>query len=202
MFKHRIPDIFTYLAPTLLWRVNTAEKTLFITFDDGPHPTITPKVLAILDEFNAKATFFCVGENVVKYPEVYNDIIQHKHSIGNHTYNHLSGYTTANNKYYQNVEQAAQFINSNLFRPPYGRITPLQIAQLKKKYSIVMWSLLTRDYEHNLNTAQALSIIIAQTKIGDVVVFHDSERAEKNMLYLLPAYLTHFKNLGYNFNAL
>lgn len=202
MFKHRIPDIFTYLAPGLLWKVNTSEKDLFITFDDGPHPTITPKVLAILDEFNAKATFFCVGENVVKNPEIYNDIIERKHCIGNHTYNHLNGYTTSNNKYYQNIEQASNVIKSNLFRPPYGRITPLQIAQLKKKYQIVMWSLLTRDFEHNLNYAQALSNIIAQTKLGDVVVFHDSERAEKNMFYLLPAFLNHFKNLGYNFKTL
>lgn len=202
MFKHTIPALFPLMAPSLLWKVNTVDKTLYITFDDGPHPIITPKVLDILDEYQIKATFFCVGENVKKYPEVYEDIINRKHSVGNHTFNHLSGYSTPNSIYYQNIEEAAKYISSDLFRPPYGRITPRQVAHLKKQYRIVMWSILTRDYESNLDIERAKSDLIQQIKPGDVIVFHDSEKAEKNMFVLLNHIISHFKQLNYTFQSL
>ncbi|TAE89934.1 MAG: polysaccharide deacetylase family protein [Bacteroidetes bacterium] len=199
MFKHSIPALFPLVAPSLTWKVNTADKALYITFDDGPHPKITPKVLDILDEYQIKATFFCVGENVKKYPDTFKDVISRGHAIGNHTYNHLSGYTTPNDTYYQNIEEAAKHIDSKLFRPPYGRITPRQIAHLKQQYKIVMWSILTRDYEEHLNLERAKANLIKEIKPGDVIVFHDSEKAEKNMFALLPPILEHFKKLHYSF---
>ena len=199
MFKHSIPALFPLVAPSLTWKVNTADKALYITFDDGPHPKITPKVLDILDEYQIKATFFCVGENVKKYPDVFQDLISRGHAIGNHTYNHLSGYTTPNDTYYQNIEEAAKHIDSKLFRPPYGRITPRQIAHLKQHYQIVMWSILTRDYEAHLNLERAKVNLIKEIKPGDVIVFHDSEKAAKNMFALLPHILEHFKKLHYSF---
>ncbi len=202
MFKHTIPALFPLVAPSLIWKVNAADKTLYITFDDGPHPNITPKVLDILDEYQIKATFFCVGENVKKYPKVFEEIVNRNHAVGNHTFNHLSGYSTANSVYYKNIEEAAKYISSDLFRPPYGRITPLQVAHLKKQYRIVMWSILTRDYEQGLNIERAKSDLIQQIKSGDVIVFHDSEKAEKNMFALLLHIINHFKQLNYTFQSL
>lgn len=202
MFRHTIPSFFPVVAPSLVWRLKQAEKTIYLTFDDGPHPEITLQVLNILNTYNAKATFFCVGDNVKKYPEVYHQIIKQKHAVGNHTFNHLSGFKTPNQVYFNNINQAGKVIQSKLFRPPYGQITPAQIKALKKQYTIVMWSILTRDYEPNLHVENALKQIITNTKSGDVVVFHDSEKAKVNLLYMLPKFLAHFSSLNYQFKAL
>ncbi len=202
MFKHTIPSIFPLIAPTLTWRVKTTDKVLYFTFDDGPHPTITPKLLKLLDEYNAKATFFCVGENVNKYPETFAQIIDCGHSIGNHTYHHLKGWTTPNEQYLLDIEKAHKIIPSTLFRPPYGRITPAQIKLLKRNYKIIMWSLLTRDYDKNLNPYRALNSLINLTKPGDIIVFHDSEKANKNMFVMVEAMLRNFAAKNYSFKSL
>lgn len=202
MYKHTIPSLFPLITPSLTWKVNTTSNSLFLTFDDGPHPDITPKVLDLLDRYGAKATFFCVGENVYRYPGVYEEIIRRGHRTGNHTYNHLSGWTNSNARYYDNIRKAADLIGSDLFRPPYGRITPLQAAVLKKQYRIIMWSILTRDYEYRLNKEKAAANLIAQSGPGDIVVFHDSERAEVNMFYILRQMLDHFSRLHFLFPTL
>lgn len=202
MFKHTIPSIFPLIAPNVTWKVKTNDKVLYLTFDDGPHPSITPMVLSILEEYNAKATFFCVGDNVTKYPEIFNDIINKGHTVGNHTFNHIKGWQSTNQSYINNIKKAAEVIPSNLFRPPYGRIKPSQIKLLKNDYRIIMWSILTRDYDKSLNPYTALKHLNKLTKPGDVVVFHDSEKAKENMLVMLKGMLQHFNQQQYRFKAL
>lgn len=202
MFKHTIPSIFPLIAPNLTWKVKTNDKVLYITFDDGPHPTITPLVLNILDEYNAKATFFCVGENVTKYPDIFNQIINKGHAVGNHTYNHVKGWQTSDAAYLENIKKAAEVIPSNLFRPPYGRIKPSQIKLLKDHYRIIMWSILTRDYDKRLNPHNTIKQLNKLIKSGDVIVYHDSEKAQQNMLIMLKGVLQNFHQLQYTFKAI
>ncbi len=196
------PAILKKLYPSLIWDISDIDKKIFLTFDDGPHPVITPKVLDILDSYNAKAVFFCVGDNVSKYPETYNQILDRGHKTGIHTFNHLNGWKTDDKTYLSNIEKAAKLINSNLLRPPYGRISPSQIKILKKTYKIIMWSVLTRDYDSSLSRRKCFENSVKKTSSGSIVVFHDSEKAENNMMYTLPLFLEHFKSLGYGFEAI
>jgi peptidoglycan/xylan/chitin deacetylase (PgdA/CDA1 family) len=196
------PYIARVLFPQLLWEVKTDSKEIFLTFDDGPHPEITPRVLEILEEYQAKATFFCVGDNVKKYPETYAAIIDKGHRTGNHSLNHLNGWKTTNQEYYNNIEQCRKFVDSNLFRPPYGRIKPAQIEVLIHQYQIVMWSILSFDFDKNISPNQCFQNTIAHTKAGSIVVFHDSEKAKENLLYALPKFLRHFKKAGYEFRVI
>ncbi len=200
--KIQTPHIIRFLYPSLLWKVNTASKDIFLTFDDGPHPEITPKVLNILNQFNAKASFFCVGENIFKFPYVFDEIVKQNHTVGNHTYNHLNGWKTANTKYFDNIEKCNNLVKSGFFRPPYGKITPSQVSKLKKRYKIVMWSALSYDFSNKISKNQCFDIAVKNTDKGTIMVFHDSEKAARNMLYALPRYLEHFSALGYRFRAI
>ena len=197
-----VPVFLKIFYPSLLWQMPEDEKKLYLTFDDGPHPEITPQVLEILDQFSAKASFFCVGDNVRKFPETYASLIENGHAVGNHSMNHLNGWKTNLNTYYDNVNECRGLVDSKLFRPPYGRITPSQIHTLKKEYTIVMWSVLSYDFDAETNPEQCLEYVINNTEDGAIIVFHDSVKAAKNMLYALPKVLKHYSDLGYTFASL
>ena len=186
----------------LTWKINTTENIIYLTFDDGPIPEITTFVLKQLEKFNAKATFFCVGDNVRKYPEVFEKIVTDLHSVGNHSYNHLNGWKSLSKDYLHNIEKCSPFFETDLFRPPYGKISPMQILKLKKNYSIVLWSVLSYDFDCETTCQRCLENVISHTKAGSIVVFHDSIKAKKNLFYTLPRFLKHFTDLGFEFKSL
>jgi len=187
---------------SLLWRMPNAKKEIYLTFDDGPTPELTPRILEILKAHNAKATFFCVGENVKRYPELFQQIQDDGHGIGNHSYNHLNAWETDREIYLDNVEKAAELIPSKLFRPPYGKITPKLIERLKKKYQLVMWTVVSGDFDEDTNPNQCFENATLKTEPGDILVFHDNIKAITNVLEALPKTLTHFNKLGIKVSAL
>jgi len=186
------------------WQMNTDEKLIYLTFDDGPHPVATPFVLEQLKAYNAKATFFCIGKNVAEYPFIYEQIIDDGHAVGNHTYNHLNGWKTKDADYIGNVAAAKKIIDSNLFRPPYGRATKFQLSLLKNNYGLIpiMWSVLSGDFDIHLSKEKCSDYVIKKTKSGDIIVFHDSEKALERMHYALPKTLAYFSEKGYRFEAI
>lgn len=189
MYLTRTPKFVQSLFPNFLWRMPSDSKMVYLTFDDGPIPEVTPWVLDLLDEFGAKATFFCVGENVHKYPEVFNAVQERGHMVGNHTYNHLSGWQSENLPYFHNVRKCANMVHSDLFRPPYGRLRPKQIQFLQRHYKIVMWDVLSGDFDPNISREQCLKNVISNTKPGSIIVFHDSLKSEEKLKHVLPRYL-------------
>lgn len=198
----KTPDLLKPLAGHLLWSLDQYSKEVFLTFDDGPTPHITYEVLDILDQFDAKATFFCIGGNVKALPEVYAEILHRGHKTGNHTWNHMSGWSYSDYSYYKNILECSQWVESNLFRPPYGQITPSQVRGLKSKYKLVMWDVLSGDWDKNVSPDQCLNNVIKNTKGGSIIVFHDSEKAKKNMLYALQKSLEKLSADGFHFTAI
>ena len=196
--EHLAAKIFRNLT----WHFRGRANEIFLTFDDGPTPEITPWVLSVLEDYNAKATFFCLGSKVKNNPEIYYQILKSGHVTGNHTYSHLSGWKTPNQKYYDDIKKASAFIDSKLFRPPYGRISPLQLKNLKKEYQIIMWDVLSYDYHPKTSPQKCLKNIINHAKFGSIIVFHDNEKAKVNLKYVLPRVLQHFTNLGFSFNPI
>jgi len=179
-----------------------SEKVIYLTFDDGPVPKVTPWALEILKAYNAKATFFCVGENVKKHPGLFRRIREEGHSVGNHSYNHINGWRTRNFSHMRNIARADHLINSRLYRPPYGKIKLSQLRQLRGKYKVVMWDVLSGDYNQKLKGEQCLANVIENTGPGSVICFHDSEKAWENLRYTLPKVLAHYKKMGFSFEAL
>lgn len=198
------------LYPNFTWRIPTTEKTIFLTFDDGPIPDITEFVLETLAQYQAQASFFCIGDNITKHPTVFQQIYDAGHAIGNHTFNHLRGWDTPDERYYQNFEacekairhHASDLAQPKLFRPPHGRIKRSQAAQIQQSHEIVMWDVLTGDYSAALSPATVLQKTLQHTESGSIVVFHDSLKAAKNMRYTLPRMLEHFKEKGYSFQKI
>ncbi|HLG34143.1 MAG TPA: polysaccharide deacetylase family protein [Bacteroidia bacterium] len=198
--------LLSSVFPDLIFRINTSEKVLYLTFDDGP-TEITPWVLEELKKFNAVATFFCIGSNVEKYPELYSEIISQSHSVGNHTMHHLNGWKTKTEKYIEDVDRCNSLLDhfqfsTNYFRPPYGRITPSQYSSLKKNYRIAMWDVLSKDYDEKVSEEKCLERVITKSKPGSIVVFHDSIKAEKNLRYVLPRVLEYFSEIHFSFETL
>lgn len=185
-----------------VWRVKTDEKVIYLTFDDGPTPEVTTKVLDILEAYNIKASFFCIGQNVINYPEIYQSIISKGHTVGNHTHSHLKGLETSNEEYLSNVKEASKYIDSQYFRPPYGRIKRSQLRALQKDYTVVLWDLITRDYNANLSSKYILQNIKRLKRNGSIVVFHDSKKAEKRLLAVLPEAIKYWIQQGYTFKKL
>lgn len=199
MFIEQVPDFFRNLYPKALWRMDADEKAVYLTFDDGPIPVITPWVVELLDRLGIKATFFMVGDNVHKFPDEYKQVIESGHRVGNHTFNHLKGLFTTTKDYIENVDQADAFIHSNLFRPPHGFLRSDQYNELSKRYQFVMWDLVTRDYSFRLYGEDVLANVKKYTRNGSIITFHDSIRSESNLRYALPRSLDWLLEQGYSF---
>ena len=187
----------------LIWSRSTKHKRIYLSFDDGPHPTITNFVLDTLRENGIKATFFCIGDNVLKYPETFERIVKEQHSIGNHTHNHLNGWKTDNIQYYKNILQAAKHIPSKLFRPPYGKIKPTQANYLLKRgWRIIMWNSLSADFDSSIDGVTCFNNVKSTMKNGSIVVFHDSEKAFDRMKIALPLLIQYCREQHYEIRAL
>ncbi|MBK7290499.1 MAG: polysaccharide deacetylase family protein [Chitinophagaceae bacterium] len=195
------------IYPGRLWSMSAIEKKIYLTFDDGPHPVATTFVLDELKKYNAKATFFCIGKNVIEHPAIYKRIIDEGHSTGNHTQNHFNGWKTSNDIYLQDVTAASKHIKSNLFRPPYGRLRSKQAKKIgdaidDKSAKIVMWDILSGDFDETFSKEQCLKNVMTKTGKGSIIVFHDSEKAFARLQYVLPLFLSDFAQKGYAFKRL
>lgn len=204
MFLHHSPFWLKAFFPGFTWHIPTKEKIIFLTFDDGPIPDITGNVLEILSKYDAKATFFSIGDNVRKHPDVFELVKKGGHSIGNHTFNHMNGWKTEDDIYLENIQQCQQQLGlaTKLFRPPYGRIKKSQSRVVLRDKQIIMWDVLSGDFSADIPPEICLKKSIQHTRPGSIVLFHDSIKASKNMLHTLPRYLEHFSGKGYRFEAL
>lgn len=202
MFIEQTPQLIRKLYPGALWRMNPDEKKVYLTFDDGPIPETTPWVLDLLDKYQIKATFFLVGDNVRKHPKEFQMLLDRGHRVGNHTFNHIRGFEYHTCNYLANTDKANELIQSNLFRPPHGHMRLKQYYVLRKKYRIVMWDLVTRDYSNKLNGKQVLAKVKKYARNGSIITFHDSLRAEKNLKYALPLAIEWLLSQGYSFGTL
>ena len=201
-----------WLFPNHIWKIKTTEKKVFLTFDDGPTPEITNWVLAQLKSFNAKASFFCIGDNIQKFPEIVSQILKHNHSVGNHTFNHLNGWKTETEKYVENTELCQKELEDGkwkkedlqtktyrLFRPPYGKIKPSQSKKLRKMgYKIVMWDIISYDFNQTITKEKCLENVLKNIENGSIIVFHDSQKSWKNLEYVLPKTLEFLKEKGFS----
>ncbi len=201
MYLVKTPRYIKAAYPSLIWDIKK-QNTLFLTFDDGPAPQATDKILNMLADYNAKATFFCIGKNVQQHIEIYNEILLRGHATGNHTFHHLNGWKTDTQTYMADVAACQNYVTSNLFRPPYGRITPQQIKALKKQYKIIMWDVLSGDFDEASDANQCTKNVIENATDGSVIVFHDSEKCGKKVIQSLPAVLEYFSGNGFAFDLI
>lgn len=205
MYLIKTPFFLRWIYPSLIWRKSNSSHSIYITFDDGPIPKVTPFVLETLKKYNAKATFFCIGDNVRKHPGIFEDIKKEGHAIGNHTYNHLKGWKTSTTQYIDNYLKCDELVDSSLFRPPYGRIKRRQISKLKQLNSdlkIIMWDVLSGDFDQNLSPEECLNNVLKYTCPGSIIVFHDSLKAFHRLEYVLPRALEKWDSEGYKFAIL
>ncbi len=205
--QYQIPAFLQRLYGGVVWRGGGAEKSIYLTFDDGCIPQVTPQVLDILDEYGIKATFFCVGDNIRKYPELFVELLRRGHAVGNHTYNHLEGLRTPTDTYYENIDKTDELIDRyhpqgkhrmHLFRPPYGRMTLRQKRRLQQTHTIVLWDLITHDYDRTRTPAEIMTAIRRYSRSGSIVLFHDSLKAADNMLAVLPQAIRYWQKQGYH----
>ncbi len=205
MYFIKNPKVLKKIYPSLIWDIQVDDKSIYLTFDDGPVPEATPYVLDVLDHFKAKATFFCIGDNVRKHPHIYNDIIARGHSIGNHTFNHLNGWSTPTSEYIENIDECSKYTGDLLFRPPYGRISPSQIKAFKENYpdsKIIMWDVLSADFDINIDAEKCYQNVIKNASPGSIVVFHDSIKAMPRLKDALPRALENLSARGFLFRSI
>ncbi len=198
----RLPRFLNRCFPSAIWRASVETKEVFLTFDDGPVPEVTPWVLDLLKKEDIKACFFCVGENVKRHPDVYRWVLREGHQVGNHTFNHLQGLKTKDPAFLSNVEKASQYINSCLFRPPHGWMRRSQYEQLSLTYTVVMWDIISGDYRKELTPKDVIKNVLKTVRPGSIIVFHDSIKAQKNLEVALPVIIRKLKRKGYSFGKL
>lgn len=198
----KTPTLIQFFFPSLLWSKKRDKKILYLTFDDGPYNMLSPFILDELKKYKAKATFFYLGSKAEKYPQLIKRCKDENHKIGNHTYSHPNGWKTKNSRYYQDIEKANKLLNSNLFRPPYGRIKPSQINHLKKYYKIIMWDILSWDFDKKTSPEECYNNIINNTKSGSIIVLHENEKSAKTVKEVLPKILSYFSSQGFKFEKL
>ena len=198
----RPPSFLRWIYPNAIWHLPSDRKILYLTFDDGPTPFITEKVLELLDEYKAKATFFCIGKNIEQHPGIFNLIKEKGHHIGSHTYSHLNGWKSKTEEYINDYMKGRELSQSNLFRPPYGRILlkPLQVAQ--KQDNVIMWDILSKDYDNDLSPEEVYANVTRNLGPGSIIVFHDNEKAKNNLLVVLPRILVYLSQQGYALEAI
>ncbi|WP_316813077.1 polysaccharide deacetylase family protein [Pedobacter heparinus] len=205
MYLVKSPLLLKWYYPKLTWNKNRDQKVIYLTFDDGPIPDVTSFVLKTLKSFDAKATFFCIGDNIVKHPDIFEEIKKQGHQIGNHTFNHLKGWVTDDGRYLDNFRQCQELTGTNLFRPPYGRIKKSQargIRALIPEMQLIMWDVLSGDFDAGLSPQKCFENVINHTRNGSIIVFHDSLKAFDRLNYALPRSLQYFKEKGYSFGIL
>lgn len=201
MFIEQPPQFIRRLYPRACWRMDSSERAVYLTFDDGPIPEVTPWVLDVLDKYRIKATFFMVGDNVRKHPDEFKMVVERGHRIGNHTYNHLKGIAEHTDHYVANIDKADCYLSTNLFRPPHGLMRLRQYRALCERYHIIMWDLVTRDYNPKLNGRQILRKVQQYARPGSIITFHDSLRATHNLYYALPRAIEWLLAEGYEFKV-
>lgn len=205
MYLVKTPWLLKKLYPALTWHKSRNNRCIYLTFDDGPIPIVTPFVLNILKQYNARATFFCIGDNVNKHPDIYKQLLTEGHAIGNHTYNHLKGWVTDDETYAANFLKCDELLHSRLFRPPYGRIKRSQISRLRHinpNLQLMMWDVLSGDFDQQLKPENCLKNVLKYTGNGSIVVFHDSLKAFPRLEYVLPRALEYWSGQGYRFDVL
>ena len=206
MYLIKTPEFIRKTFPGFIWQIpnisQNQDKSIYLTFDDGPVDEVTPYVIDILDQYNAKATFFCVGENIEQNPEIFKRLKDQGHSIGSHSHNHLSGWATENKQYLTNVDKAAKLSRSNLFRPPYGRIKLSQAKKIQENYQIIMWDVLSGDFDPKVTPKQCFNNVVSNAQSGSIVVFHDSQKSYNVLKEVLPKVLEHYASLGYQFKSI
>jgi peptidoglycan-N-acetylglucosamine deacetylase len=191
-----------FLFPSLIFRISNKDSALFLTFDDGPCPGVTEFVLKCLEEYKAKATFFCLGESVYHYPALYQQILSAGHQTGNHSWGHPNVLRIKNSDFLKEIERADEIIGTRIFRPPYGRLLPWQIIQLRKKYEIILWEILIPDYKDDLDCDRVLARLTRKITAGAIIVMHDSLKSSNNLHYILPRLLKEFTERGYTFESM
>lgn len=202
MFIEQPPWFYRVLFPGAVWRIPASRKCVYLTFDDGPIPEMTPWVLDILDQYHIKATFFCVGDNVKKYPDIFQMISERGHLVGNHTFNHIQGLQYSTPHYIDNVGKADDYIHSNLFRPPHGHMRLPQVLTLRRLYKIVMWDVVTRDYSWRMTPDDVFNVVKNYTRNGSIIVFHDSLKSDPRTRKALPRSIEWLLEEGYEFKLL
>lgn len=201
MFIEQPPQFIRQLYPRACWRMSASERSVYLTFDDGPIPEVTPWVLDVLDKYRVKATFFMVGDNVRKHPDEFRMVVERGHRIGNHTHNHLKGFAKTTEHYLANIDVASAYISSNLYRPPHGIMRWAQYRALSKRYRIIMWDLVTRDYDSKLTGVEVLDKVKRYARPGSIITFHDSLRSVHNLRYALPRAIEWLLAEGYEFKV-
>ncbi|MDG1797943.1 MAG: polysaccharide deacetylase family protein [Flavobacteriales bacterium] len=198
----KTPTIFKRLFPKIVWNFSEKEQKVFLTFDDGPSTNVTDSILTILEQEKVRATFFCIGKNVKKNPELADKILKKGHSIGNHSMTHVNGWRTRKNSYLRNINDASEYINSNLFRPPFGRFNLYSLDQILKKYKLVMWDVLSGDFDEKIEEKAVINNVIKNVANGSIIVFHDNNKSKEKTLSALIKTIKKLKEKGFSFEAI